>query len=348
MRSPRGNGEAPSTASLPAWIALHTSAQGAYFVDDLAELVVLGLDALGIEVTRHDENDAFPAGADWHVVVAPHEFFYLGQGAALRSRGLPERMVLLNTEARGTSWFAQAEAFFPRARMVWDIDYESAIQIADSGIPADYLCLGYASQASLGAEVLELPEVYWTRSLPREVRRTSFLHRALEERPLDVFFAGQMSPRREAFFAAHARAFAPLRCHFYFGSGPARATPEPEASMRGAVVRGLAQRSKVMLNVHVGEEMYFQWHRIVLQGIWNRALVVSEPCAFNPCFEPGRHYVEARPDDMDAALSFFLCDVEGRRRAAAIVDDAFATFVERCGVADALRRCLGRMTDVRP
>ena len=36
------------------------------------------------EVTLRTELDGFVDDVDWHLVIAPHEFFYLGVGAALR------------------------------------------------------------------------------------------------------------------------------------------------------------------------------------------------------------------------------------------------------------------------
>ncbi len=93
---------------------------------------------------------------------------------------------------------------------------------------------------------------------------------------------------------------------------------------------GLAQRSKILLNIHRGADRYFEWHRIVMHGIWNRALVVTEPCGDGPPFQPGVHFVEARLSQIPDVVEYYLTDPKGQAEAQAITLRGFQTLSERC------------------
>lgn len=100
--------------------------------------------------------------------------------------------------------------------------------------------------------------------------------------------------------------------------------------MDTSTVIGLSQRSKVLLNVHHGVNVYFEWQRIVLQGIWQRTLVVSERCSVAPPFRAGVHYVEADLDQIPRVLRYYLNDPQGRGEAQEIADAGYETLVSEC------------------
>jgi hypothetical protein len=99
---------------------------------------------------------------------------------------------------------------------------------------------------------------------------------------------------------------------------------------------GLAQRSRVLLNIHHGQDQYFEWHRIVMHGIWQRTLVISEPCSSAPPFQLGVDFVEALLDEIPAKVHYYLSSREGQREAQAIVAQGFHTLTEKCQLADFL------------
>jgi len=68
----------------------------------------------------------------------------------------------------------------------------------------------------------------------------------------------------------------------------------------------LSQRSKILLNVHQDEIPYFEWHRMILLGIWQDTLVISEPCFRVPGLDPGTHFVECELDDLPGTIEWFL------------------------------------------
>lgn len=341
----RRDGEAEARAICRRFV-LYASSLGNYFFHEIRDLLAAGLSELGFSVEIRDERQGFAPDADWHVVVAPHEFFYLGAGDELRHNATPRRLILFNTEQPSTQWFALARDCFHRAHAIWDISFESAQKITASGYRCSYLPLGYCAGFEAAREVAQLPDNYGTRSLPAQIKSKSFRNHSLAERPIDVFFVGHASPRRERFFAQCAKVLSTHRAYLHFSNVAAPVVPGQTTHMDTQTVMGLAQRSRILMNVHHGSDIYFEWHRIVLEGIWQRTLVVSEPCGVAPPFTPGLDFVEAPLDQMPPAIDYYLSTAEGREEAERIVEHGFRTLTEHCRLADALRRLILRLHDV--
>ena len=74
----------------------------------------------------------------------------------------------------------------------------------------------------------------------------------------------------------------------------------------------LGQRAKIVLNIHRDWLGYFEWSRMVLQGFWQGACVVSDPGLLNPLFEPDVHYFEENLRRMGELVRWLLESEEGR------------------------------------
>jgi hypothetical protein len=111
-------------------------------------------------------------------------------------------------------------------------------------------------------------------------------------------------------------------------------------------VIGIEQRSRIVLNIHREDVKFFEWHRIVMHGIWQGALVVSEPCSAAPPFRPGIDYVETSLDRLGEQLSYYLGDPRGQLEAQAIADAGFRTLTRECRMRDALERLLAHIAVV--
>jgi hypothetical protein len=59
---------------------------------------------------------------------------------------------------------------------------------------------------------------------------------------------------------------------------------------------------------------YFEWSRMVLQGFWQGACVVSEPNLPNPIFQAGQHYLEENLRHIPELIRWLLSTTEGRRK----------------------------------
>ncbi len=323
----------PSTSRCKCF-AVYLSTKGNYFFREIRDIVTSSLALLGFEVIVSDETAAFEQSADWHVVLAPHEFFSLGSGPRLLSE-LPPNLIVINTEQPSTTWFSSAAQVFGRAHTVWDINYETSQQIKNKGLPCQYLPLGYIP--GLFDEVHCLPENSLTKHLEASIRNDSYFNMPLSKRPIDILFAGALTERREVFLAHAARTLSNYTCYLHF-SDPTKILITGETTpMDTRTMLGLAQRSKILLNVHQGNDKYFEWHRIVIHGIWQKTLVISEPCGAAPPFKPGRDYIEAPLEEIPALVTHYLSSAEGRREAERIVQQGYNTLIHECRAEQTMR-----------
>ena len=322
--------------------AIYTSSVGNYFFSELRDLLAEGLRSLGLQVDIRDERAGYSEVADWHLIVAPHEFFYLGGGLELRDQPSPRNLIMFNTEQPSTQWYARAYHCFSKAYGIWDINHASSQQISGEGFNCEYLPLGYLSDFKTFQEIKELPEHYGTCSLGEKIRKNTYLHKHFVDRPIDVLFLGTLSARRENFFAHTSRVLSNYNCYLHLPEAQGPLLSGFNTPMDTATSVGLAQRSKILLNIHRGADRYFEWHRIVMHGIWNRALVVTEPCGDGPPFQPGVHFVEARLSQIPDVVEYYLTDPKGQAEAQAITLRGFQTLSEQCKLTDCLVPILSR------
>src|SRR5947209_2129530 len=102
---------APQTIRSPRF-ALYTSSLGNYFFDEIRDLIGAGLAELGHPVEHRDERAGFAPDADWHLIVAPHEFCELGAGAALAKQAWPGNVIVFNTEQPSSHWLKLSAKHF--------------------------------------------------------------------------------------------------------------------------------------------------------------------------------------------------------------------------------------------
>ena len=294
-------------------IAIYFSSSGNYFFQEIALLLHAAVSEAGFRsAVRTDAYGADP-DADFHLIVAPHEFFILGKGSACFHRSLADRMFFLNTEQPQTKWFQLAKSMFPYVRHVFDMDRQTAQVIQSSGHSASHLPLGYVEDFapySTDADLLIGPE---TEALSADIRRWRDTDKPLADRPIDLSFVGEATARRSAFFASVAPLLANYECHLRLmpaGSGPWPARGI-QTHRRTRTTAGLSQRSKIVINIHRDQEHYFEWHRLVQMGIWQRALVLTETVTETPPFVAGRDYVQATLDEMPRLIDYYLRDPRG-------------------------------------
>jgi hypothetical protein len=316
---------------------VYTSSLGNYFFHEMRDLLVAGLEELGLEAQPRNEADGFPSGDDWRIIIAPHEFFYLGAGRDLGEASLPGNLLVVNTEQPSTQWFQLAARFFPRAHSLWDIDYLSSQRLYYEGWKCRYLPLGYLAGFKPFAKLRDLPAHAGTCFLEPDVQHRSPLVEPLAVRPIDVIFFGNPTPRRQAFYTAAAPVLARYRCYLHFSDSTKPLLCGQTTCMDTPTVMGLVQRAKVLLNIHRDEDLYFEWQRIVLQGMWQRTLVLSEPCSPAPPFRPNIEYVEAALAEIPAKLDYYLSDPHGQAEAQAVANEGFRTLARECRMGDVLQ-----------
>lgn len=274
------------------------------------------------------------------MVVAPHEFFFLGAGVLLRGPKRIPNLVVFNTEQMDSQWFLLAEESFPKARAVWDVDRQTCDYLRDRGHKATHLPLGYEPSCRLFEPVIELPRTRATAHLGPEVLRS----RPFEDRPLDVLFLGSLAQRRELFFGSAGRLLSKHRCFIHFSDASQPVRPGKNADIDTRVSLGLAQRAKIVLNLHRFQARYFEWHRAAVHGIGQRALVLSEPCTDPSPFQAGRDFIEASLEELPRRIEELLSRDRWRETA----ERGFLTYSQECRMSEVLRPLLRELRSPSP
>lgn len=92
-----------------------------------------------------------------------------------------------------------------------------------------------------------------------------------------------------------------------------------------ATACSIVRRSKIALNLHQSDTLYFEWHRIALLGMWQGAVVVSEPCSASWPLQPERDYIVAGLADMPAVIEYLLRSPAGMEKAEEVRRNALKT-----------------------
>ena len=271
------------------------SGRGNVFMREIAEHLVEALLLTG----RPGELviDDLPDSADdpmHNLVVAPHEFFVLSPSAEPDRLRAAAASICINTEQPGTPFFDLAMTYAARGPVVLDINQYSLGAVRRLGLAAVHLPLGCTPSM----------DVWQGENRPRRV---------------DIGFLSGRTPRREQFIAGAGGMLWEWNTDLRFfswhrpilGGGPGFATGDEKFA-------ALAD-TRVLLNVHRGEEPYFEWARVV-EAIANGCVVASETSVGIEPLVPGVHFVMA-PLDHLAEQAIALALDEPRR--AAMADAAY-------------------------
>lgn len=278
---------------------VYASPHGNSFIDEIAELIVAGLNDLGHPVSFRQEG--LPEASSDHVnlVVAPQDYFGFSLLAGAADADLlraAEVSISITTEQPGTVWFDRSLRYLKGSPLTLDINAHVAESLADLGFPARHLRLGYHPS--------------WDR----------WGGDPSTQRPVDIGFLGAMTERRERFFAGAASRMWDRRCDLRFFE----ITRPKRAGAIGFLAGGekweWLARTKVLLNVHRSDARYFEWAR-VLEAAANGCVVVSDPSIGTTPFRAGEHFVEAPLDLLPDYAVGLLADPQSRAEMATAAYD---------------------------
>ena len=216
-----------------------------------AELVEVIRDELsGLGVRSSVSLDGFPAARAGlvYVLVPPHEWVGLN-GGATPPRDLLARTVVLCAEQPGTWFFDANEPLAAAAGAVFDISPLSVAEWHRRGIPAERFRLGHTAR--------------WAAPRPERPR------------DVDVAFLGLSSERRNRLLASYAPLLAGRSCRLVVNDAIGTSVEGTPGFLAGDAKRELLRRTRVLLNLHVGEQPYFE-HMRVVEAMLSGAVVVSE------------------------------------------------------------------------
>jgi hypothetical protein len=294
-------------------VGVFCSSIGNFFMREIADLLAWGLEAQGIRAIQRDETANHDEPFDLRIFVAPHEFFWLGEGREWASLAGAANSVLYNVEQAQTQWFCRAFPMLLNAPLVLDINFQTTMLLRRAGCNAVHFLPGHLPGVRYAQPCLDISGIELTKGYRFARQPYNWLDRdRLEDRPIDLLFIGTATPRRDTalsrlqdladahrFLCVCTRQDAPLI------GGDYRTTSSD-------INCALAQRAKIVLNIHRDWLGYFEWSRMVLQGFWQGACVVSDPGLSNPVFEPGVHYFEENLRNIGELLRWLLDSEEGR------------------------------------
>jgi hypothetical protein len=302
-------------ASRGTKVGVYYNSQGNFYMQEIANLIQWQLKSLKIDAQlRTDESDLGET-VDIRIFVAPHEFFSLGLGKDWRNFIRAQGSILFNVEQVQTPWFCAGFQFLLDAPLVLDINFHSAFLLRKMGCNAIHYMPPYLPECRYTSPQLDVSQIDVIRGYEFSRRRYDWTEQSdLSDRPIDILFIGTGCERRLSaierireltdeyrFVCIYTQQSSPLNGENY-------RTTSPEINC------ALAQRSKVVLNLHRDWIGYFEWSRMVMQGFWQGACVVSDPGLSDPLFDSGRHFLEENVRHIPDLLRWLLGTPDGQAK----------------------------------
>ena len=308
-------------ASQHVRIGIYCNSQGNFFMQEIANLFYWQLKAFSVDAQLRTEQSDFNEGFDIRIFIAPHEFFWLGKGERWRSLAGAPGTVLYNVEQVQTPWFCRGFQFLLQAPLILDINFQTALLLRKMGLNAIHYMPPYLPECQYTLPQSDVSNVELLRGY--EFSRQQFNReerRGLADRPIDILFVGTHAERR-------IKAIETLRDltdkHRFVCVFTHQNTPLTGANYRttSSIINcALAQRSKIVLNIHRSWLGYFEWSRMVMQGFWQAACVVSDPSLPDPVFGPNEHFLEENVRHLPELLRWLLDTNAGRIRMDKVAD----------------------------
>jgi hypothetical protein len=269
----------------------------------------------GIEAfLRHEESDK-DENFDIRVVIAPHEFFFLGKGTTWQQFAARPDTVLYNVEQMQTQWFCRTFSLLLKAPLILDISPQTAQILQKLGCNSIFFMPGYLDDTRYTASQLDISHIELVKGYGFAYRDYDWRARdALSDRPIDLLFVGARTPHRDATLARLDETGQAWRfmCAYRDASKPFR--HEDSSGAAGETNWALSQRAKIVLNLHRDWIGYFEWSRMALRGFWQGACVVTDPGLRNPVFTSGIHYLEESARHLPELIGWLLSTEEGRSK----------------------------------
>ncbi len=326
----------PAVRSGSPSAAVYVSTRGNLFMREIAGDLVRDLNSAGMTAELRDETSSIADRPPVSIFMAPHEFFILGDGWDWVRDEVLQTAIMFGTEQPQTGWFAKSLPFLLMAAGAIDLCDQTVGLLRGISVPAFHLVPGVASyNPPLGENDRQHPLF---RVLPAAARMPPRADTAFADRPIDIAFFGAASLRRQKFFAQHAATLADYQNVIYLRS--VEKGPLMESGGDGALTRlasHVAGHAKITLNIHQSALGYFEWHRIVRQGMAAGSLVVSDTCLSHGDFKPGVHYLEAGLRQIPNLVDWLLRSPQGALEAERVRGNAQRLLAERFSPARAAR-----------
>jgi hypothetical protein len=260
---------------------VYVSSFGNVFMTEIAESLVQAMARGGRAVQLHRTGLPRAEAGVRNLVVAPHEYFTLYDGASEADIvKAASNSISLGVEQPGTYWFEYGIRYASYGPLAMDINRRGVNELRRRGVEAYRLQPGYHPDWDV-----------WGGGA--------------NDRPCDVLFLGSLTARRAAVLAQAAPILSQWSCdlRLFLGDRPVR--QESEHFVVGQRKREVLTNSRVLLNVHQGDRDYFEWIR-VLEAMTNGCLVVTEASGGYAPLVPFRHFLQAPVESLIGQVDAIL------------------------------------------
>ena len=267
------------TGSAMRDLNVYVSPRGNAFMTDIAGWISEA-GALTGRTARLVDDGSTPHDADAvNLVVAPHEFYLLGDYDDATIDRAAQLSVPVCTEQPGTRWFDIGLVTAAASPMAFDINTHGVAALRAAGVDAAHLRLG---------------------GVPSMVARAV-------ERDVDVVLLGGKTERRAARLAAMAPGLWEHHCDLRLFAFTQPVRPDTPGLVFGDDKYRLLARSRILLNIHRDDERpgYFEWARM-MEAMANGCCIVTEPVTGFEPFVEGRDFIAT--DDLEGAVAELLAD----------------------------------------
>lgn len=215
-----------------------------------------------------------------YLLLDPHGYVEAEGEAALPDDAVLKRTIFVCIERLTASLVERAD-LLKRAGAVFAIDQRSVVALHRVGIPARLMRPGYSKSLD---------------HFDPQARR-----------PIDVMFLGGHSARRARYLSLVGRVLARRNCRLHLTE--ADASPDDVGSFIAEERWPLLAETKVVINLHCGDESRLEWRRVV-DAIHAGAVVVTEHSSGIAPLVPGEHLLAASADSLPYVVEALLGDDE--------------------------------------
>ncbi|MBB3882743.1 hypothetical protein [Acetobacter oeni] len=333
----------PSTPLLkkrdfPEKIGVFQHSLGNIFIREIAETLVSQLNDAGLNAILLDETCSIQEKPQFCIFCGPHEFFFLPGSEPWKGDDIVRNSVMFNTEQPQTLWFVRGLLYNLMSSGVIDISFQNLEVFSGAGIPG----LFFNPPVNMSSRILSPADQShaMVRILPPSCRKSSDPKLSFNKREIDVSFFGNHTDRREKFFSRHAEFFADYKCFFYYRRTGGPIADSQRYGILSRLASHVASHSKISLNIHRENDLFFEWQRIVAQGMARGSLVVSEECLPHPYFSAGIHYLSETTRHIPNLVEWLLHSSDGKKEAARIRSNALTKIVNGRQAAEDQNRLL--------
>ncbi|GAN61802.1 hypothetical protein AA0313_1634 [Acetobacter indonesiensis NRIC 0313] len=313
--------------SAPKSIGVFYHSDGNSFIQELAELLHAYLTDSGFTATLMTEQTPLSQKPDLCIFCAPHEFFFLAGTEEWRQENIIEQSIMFNTEQPQTLWFTRGLIYILMSAGVMDLCHQNLQAFTDIGLNTFHFDpLVKIEKTRLKQADKNHP---FFRVLPEAAQSGSSPLKNFSNRSIDISFFGNTSLKREKFFSRNAGFLSDYECFLYYRKidGPLPSSGAYDILSR--LPRYVAENSKILLNIHRDDNCFFEWHRIVRQGMAAGAVVITEECFPHPLYKDGEHYLTESPRHMPNLIEWLFHTEDGVQEAARIQRNCFTILTNK-------------------